>query len=75
MHTYYQNLGSGMRSHMDTCWPLDAPQLAGGTVHAQSHILQRLCEQHKLIQAVPTYSNYVPTEELRATNLWQKAAT
>ena len=63
-----------MRSHMDTWWPLDAPQLAGGTVHAQSHILQRLCEQHKLFQHDPT-SNYVLTEELRATNLWQKAAT
>ena len=34
-----QLLVADMRGHMDTCWPLDAPQLAEGTVHAQFHTI------------------------------------
>ena len=69
-----QLLVADMRGHMDTCWPLDAPQLAEGTVHAQFHTISHFTSAICTAQAVPT-SNYVPTKELRATNLWQKAAT
>lgn len=69
-----QLLVADMRGHMDTCWPLDAPPLAEGTVHAQFHTFSHFTSAICTAQAVPT-SNDVLTKELRATNLWQKAAT